>query len=166
MSKSSALLTKTLVEEAVRLVTPAIHEIIKLDSNRNVIYIAVFGPLADNQEQPIWQGAVGEQNKDKWAKDYSEFALAKATVTLQTGLPSHIVQHEFAHLYVEGDFKFGGSEIRKGIIVGASGLAWRRDYAVSAMLAAVIDALVKGAFDAEYARRALFIGALEEKPAN
>jgi hypothetical protein len=164
MTKSSALLTKALVEEAIRLVTPAINEIIKLDPKRNIIYIYVFGPLAGDQDQPTWQGAVGEQDQSKWTKDYSKAALAKAAVSLQTGLPSHMVQHEYAHLYVEGDFKYGGSEVRKGIVVAASGLAWHHDYAVSAMLAAVIDALVKGAFDAEYLRKALFIGAPEENP--
>jgi len=157
MSKS-AFMTPELVGEAVRLVTPAIHEIIKLDPKRNAIYIYVFGPLADDLDQPVWQGAVGEQDRSKWAKDYSKPALAKAAVSLRTGLPSHMVQREYAHLYVNGDFKYGGSEVRKGIIVAASGLAWHHDYAVSAMLAGAIDGLVKGKFDAEYARKTLFIG--------
>jgi hypothetical protein len=157
----SALITPSLVLQAVELTTPTIESIIKLDPKRNVIYMVVPDPVvaAAREYEPLWSGAIGEQNRDQWANPYDEFATEKVKLTIRTGLPSHLVQHDFAHIYIAGDFKYGGSENRKGIIVGASGLAWHHDYTVSAIVAATIDGLVKGAFEAEYARKPYLIGA-------
>ncbi len=157
----SALLTSGLVQKAMEIIAPSIENLIRIDPTRKVIFIVVLDPVAaaENRWEPLWQGAIGEQDQSKWARPYNEFAVKKTQVTLRTRMPSHVVQHDLAHLYAKGDFKYGGSEYRNGIVVGASGLAWHLDYAASSMTAGLLDAMVKGAFEIEYAKKdAHFIG--------
>ena len=123
-----------------------------------MLYVVVPGPMASAEKgKPVvlWEGAIGEPNKKKWQRDYAQFAHAKAAVTFRTGMPAHKVLRDFPHLYKKGDFKFGGSEIRNGIIVAASGLDWHFDFMVSGAIAAMCHGLCLRVAEANCERHAL-----------
>lgn len=182
---NSALLTKALVAQVAEILRPSIEKIIALDPRRNVAYVIVPDPvityatakeyyavehtppgIIQNPGTFLWEGAFGEQDRTEWANPYDKFAAAKTEISWRTGLPSHLVQRDYPHLYRHRDFKFGGSVVYKGIIVGTSGLAWQHDLAVSGMFATTLHAFCIGAFETEFARKPYFIGELDSKPAN
>jgi len=163
--KKSALLTPELAAQAVEILRPSIETLIKNQNGRLVIYIVILDPVAAAKGvyEVLWEGPIGEANTDKWPKSYNEFAHAKTRVTFQTRLPSHLVRFHAPYMYQNGDFKFGGSDIRENLITGSSGLDWHHDYLVSATINATLHALCLGAIGTESSP--LFIGqpAAEQK---
>lgn len=177
---ASALFTKAIVERAINLIRAGVTEdFIKQGKDRVVAYVVVLNPTLPFQFQylrsgpsetrvdarlPIlWEGAIGEQDRSKWPRKYDQFARAKALVSWRTGLPSHVVQRDYPHMYEGGDFKYGGSTIVNGIIVATSGLDWNHDLAVSGMVASACHALTIGAFEKEFAGPDFYIRG-EEQP--
>jgi hypothetical protein len=153
---SSAFLTKEVVEQAVGMIKPGIEALIKSEK-KVVLYIVVLDPAAGSKAV-LWEAAIGDPDRKQWPRDYAHFAHSKADLTYRTGLPAHLVLRNAPHLYQEGDFKFGGSEIRNGLIVAASGLDWHLDYMISGAIAAMCHGLVIGLLEKEYARDTHFIG--------
>ena len=168
--RQSALLTTALVEQALSILRPSIEGIIKIDPVRMVACSVVLNPIVpclvgQGAVPPVlWQGFVGEENRNKWPNPYNEFALAKAQLSWRTGLPSHLVQRDRPFLFEGGDFKFGGSIVFNGIVVATSGLAWHHDLWISGMIASACYALSIGAFEAELARKPYFVGQSEPGP--
>jgi hypothetical protein len=154
---ASAFLTKELVEQAVGFLKPGIEALIRQEK-KVVIYIVVLDPAAAPQKQVLWEAAIGNPDKKSWPRDYAHFAHAKAELTLRTGLPAHLVLRSAPHLYREGDFKFGGSDTRHGIIVAASGLDWQHDLMVCGAVISMCYGLVLRSSEAEYAKDTHFIG--------
>ncbi len=157
----AALLTKLMVEAAVDILKPGVENLIK-STNRVVAYIYVLDPIQDrsmsSEPVQIWGGSIGLTDRLQWPKPYSEYAWKKADLTWKTQLPSHLVQRDAPYLFEEGDFKYGGSEYRNGIIVATSGLEWHHDYLVSASLAAILHAMAIGAFETELKKESYYIG--------
>jgi hypothetical protein len=153
---SSAFLTRSVVERAVALIQPGVEALIKSEK-RSVLYIVVLDPAAA-AKTVLWEGPIGDPDRKNWQRDYAHFAHSKADLTHRTGLPAHLILRNAPHLYQEGDFKFGGSDIRNGIIVAASGLDWHLDYAVSGAIAALCHGFILGSSEKEYARDTHFIG--------
>ena len=158
---ASAFLTKEIVEQAVNMIRPGVLGLINREG-KLVLYVVVLDPAAKSGQAPgkavLWEAAIGEQNRKRWPRNYAQFALAKAELTLRTGLPAHLILRDAPHHYQKGDFKFGGSDIRNGIIVAASGLDWYHDYMVSGAVAAMCHGLVLAAAEKEYALDTHFIG--------
>src|SRR5262245_55264050 len=152
---ASAFLTKAVVEQAVGIVKPGIEALIKSEK-KVVLYVVVLDPTAATKTV-LWEAAIGDADRKKWQRDYAHFAHSKAELTLRTGLPAHLILRSSPHLYQKGDFKFGGSDIRNGIIVAASGLDWHLDFMLSGAIASICHGLVIGLAEKEYARNAHFI---------
>lgn len=87
----------------------------------------------------LFQARANEDHPD--AEKYDEIALAKATVTVETGLPSRKVQQDAPHLYEAGQTKWGGSAIQDGLIVAFSGVQAVFDEAISKNMIAWIIAI-------------------------
>lgn len=162
---NSFLLTPELVARVGEILRPSIEEIIEIDPSRFVAHVVVIEPTTrpsqyiDDSVPILWQGSFGKQKQKLWPYPYDEFARRKAVLSWRTGLPSHIVRFVKPHLFEEGDFKFGGSIVFEGIIVGTSGLAWQHDLMISGMMATGCYALSIGASLAELDRKPYFIGA-------
>jgi hypothetical protein len=154
---ASAFLTKEVVERAVGMIKPGIEALIKSEK-KAVLYAVVLDPTAAPAKAVLWEAAIGEPDRKKWQRDYCHFAHCKAELTLRTGLPAHLVLRNAPHLYQKDDFKFGGSEIRNGLIVAASGLDWHLDLAISGAIAAICHGFLLGLSEKEYAKDTHFIG--------
>ena len=156
---ASAFLTKEVVERALGMIKPGIEALIKSEK-KVVLYLVVLDPAESKAgaKTVLWEGAIGDSDRKKWPRDYCHFAHSKAELTLRTGLPAHLVLRNAPHLYREGDFKFGGSDIRNGIIVAASGLDWYLDLMISGAIAAMCHGFVIGLSEKEYAKDTHFIG--------
>ena len=66
------------------------------------------------------------------AATYRPVALAKANLSWRTGLPSREVQQN-PHLYEIDDVKWGGSVVKRGLVVAFSGVQAVFDEAIAAM---------------------------------
>jgi len=157
---SSAFLTKAVVEQAVGIIKPGVEALIKSEK-KVVLYVVVLDPTATTKTV-LWESAIGDPDRKKWPRDYAHFAHSKAGLTFRTGLPAHLILRNAPHLYQAGDFKYGGSDIRNGIIVAASGLDWHLDFMISGAIAAICHGLVIGLSEKEYARNSHFIGGPED----
>lgn len=162
---SSAFLTKGIVEKAMHVITPGVQEqYIEQVKGRMVAWIVVVDPTiqyAEERDMPIlWEGYIGEGIRSRWPenRDYQRFARAKAALSWRTGFPSHVVIRDHPELLQKGDFKFGGSVVHNGIVVGTSGLDWQHDLAVSGMIAVNCHALCIRAGEEALTKKALFIG--------
>lgn len=158
---SSAFLTKAVVEEVLGLMKPCIEALIKREK-KIVLYMVVLDPAASGKTV-LWEGAFGDPDRKKWPRDYAQFAHAKAELSLRTGLPAHLVLRSAPYLYREGDFKFGGSEVRNGLIIAASGLDWHHDFMICGAVASMCHGLVLRYSETEYAKDTHFIGETPEK---
>ncbi|MCL2869445.1 hypothetical protein FWF48_01380 [Candidatus Saccharibacteria bacterium] len=82
--------------------------------------------------------------KAKDAAKYRELALAKAFVSLKTGMASSLVQTQYPYLYDAGDTKWGGSTIMPGgIIIGFSGVQAVFDEMIAEWMASAIRAIYR-----------------------
>jgi len=89
---------------------------------------------------------------------YKRVALSKAEISWETGLPSHIAQQVYPHLFRLGQTKWGGSAVYFGIVVSCSGLSWQWDWAFSGIVAANLHALCIGGMRAMLESEAAFFG--------
>ncbi|MDP3962330.1 MAG: hypothetical protein Q8Q03_00465 [bacterium] len=156
----SALLTEEMVEAAVAILRPGIESLIK-STNRMVVWTVVLDPgvtrFDATRPSVLWSGGIGELDQSKWPRKYDLLAGDKVGLTWRTDLPSHLVQRDAPYLFRKGDFKYGGSEYRNGLIVGSSGLEWHHDYLVSASLAAMLQAMTIGVSDKIYPKDNIYI---------
>lgn len=140
----SALLTRNIVEQAVAILRPGIEEFIK-QQKRVAAAMVVLNPLVGFETEGVilWEGTFGEQDKSKWpnGERFDLNARKKALVSLRTGLPTHLVQQNRPHMYIDGDFKYGGSAVFEGIITAMSGLAWEHDLMYSNAAASLCHGL-------------------------
>ena len=160
---SSALLTREVVERAVRLLRPMVEEeFIKNEKGRCVAAICVFDPTVEyfrpdlapiangNPSLPIlWEGLIGETDTSKWpvGRDYRVFARLKATIAWKTRKATHLIQRNQPHLYSTGDFKYGGGTFFEDIPIGTSGLKWQKDLATSNSLGSLLHAFCLESFE-------------------
>ena len=90
-------------------------------------------------------------------------AIKKATLSWRTGFTAQFVKAEVPHLYEAGDFKYGGSAVVSGIVVGASGFTEELDAHFAERLGETCYTLVLEAARAEYAKPQLHILETEAK---
>lgn len=75
---------------------------------------------------------------------YLSIATQKAELSLRTGLPSSVVQHQYPYLYQEGDTKWGGSTVLPGgVVVAFSGVQAVYDEMFAEMMASAIKGLCR-----------------------
>lgn len=74
-------------------------------------------------------------------KKYERFALEKARVSWETGLPSRTVQQDAPFLYRPGMVKWGGSVIEHGLVVAFSGVQEVFDVAIAGTMLRWVVAL-------------------------
>jgi hypothetical protein len=149
--RESRLLSPETVQTAVDILRPGIENLIR-KQNRVALAVVVLNgnvPYTDGADLPeIWRGVIGEQDTSKWnGKNYMQNAGLKAALTWRTGLPAHVVLRTHPALLEMGDFKFGGSDIRPGIIAATSGMLWYHDLAVASAIVGMCEALTIGAFE-------------------
>lgn len=92
------------------------------------------------ENAPLFKGHIGKEDDNF---QYTWIAIAKAMVSVRTGLPSRQVQQEAPHLYFEGDTKLGGSVVRNGLVVAFSGIQAVFDEMIAGWMADTIIALCR-----------------------
>lgn len=79
--------------------------------------------------------------RDKWMLNYEMVATQKGWVSIETGLPSSIVQQRYPYLYKEGMVKWGGTAVGMGgLVVAFSGLKQEYDEMIAEMMLSAITA--------------------------
>ena len=128
-------LNENLCQLAWELVKPLVikaagNSIIK--RRAGTIVVCRPGQSPGDQLEVLFMAQVDSNYPD--AAEYSEIALAKARVSLRTGLPSRTVQQDAPHLYESGMTKWGGSVIENGLIVAFSGVEAIFDEAIASTM--------------------------------
>lgn len=127
----SSLLTPERVEKAMKMIRGTFVGL--MDSRqvkRRALHIVVLDPTALFSSGLTFEAVILLEHsffKEQWEEPFNEFARAKAKLSWRTGLDSHAVQQRCPHLYGSGDIKYGGSVVRDGLIVAASGVEWYFD---------------------------------------
>lgn len=111
-------------------------------------YIHAITP--DGEIQPeffdlvLWEHCIGDP-EDPDIKKYMQIARAKAFTSYLTGMPSHLVQQGYPHLFVPGMTKWGGSAVSGTgpirLISSFSGVQWNFDQMFSEMMNSAVTAL-------------------------
>ena len=164
----SALLTRELVEEAFKIVRPEIEKYLSAQTKYIALCLVVLDPTATvarvAHPKVLWHGTAGEEDTSKWnGKTWPMNAIKKATLSWRTGFTAQFVKAEVPHLYEAGDFKYGGSAVVSGIVVGASGFTEELDAHFAERLGETCYTLVLEAARAEYAKPQLHILETEAK---
>lgn len=147
---SSHLLTRELAARAVELALPMLRAAAADDAvnQSGVLYVVITNPLRGPQacasfdEAVVYEQGIGRP-RSEWDADYAGFARAKAQLSWQTGLDSHVVQTLQPQLLREGDTALWGSVNLGGIVVGVSGNEAAYDEAFAGAVALLARALVK-----------------------
>lgn len=147
---SSHLLTREVAARAVELALPMLRAAVADEAvnQSGVLYLVITDPLhgpqaCDNFEDAIvYEQGIG-RSPPEWDADYAGFARAKARLSWQTGLDSHVVQTLQPQLLREGDTALWGSVNLGGIVVGVSGNEAAYDEAFAGTVAMLARALVK-----------------------
>ena len=157
---SSFLLTKQTASLAVEMSLPTLDTWLQWGyiDHTNIV-VVVLDPTITQKAGYEFQEAVlhTAEHGDPKAK-YKRVALSKAEVSWETGLPSHVAQQIYPHLYRMGYTKWGGSAVYYGIVVSCSGLSWQWDWAFSSIVAANIHALCIGGMRAMLESEMTFFG--------
>lgn len=88
-------------------------------------------------EQAVMKAVLTEHSIDRanWDLDLETLARKKAAVCWEHGKDSHIVQQQMPYLYHEGDNKYAGAVVHKGITVSTAGVEWYYDEMFAALIA-------------------------------
>ena len=134
-----AWLTEEICAAAWRIVLPMVEQAWGTAiTNKLAGTIVVLDPY---NGQVLFQCRVRVDHRD--AEKYDQIALAKATVSWETGLPSRQVQQDAPHLFLPGMTKWGGSAIEHKLVVAFSGVQAVYDEAIAASMLAWIIALCR-----------------------
>lgn len=163
-SRGSHFVTAELAARAVEMALPLIERAMqqRFVGESGFLFIVVMQPTlspanASFDEAILYEHAVGDRSK--WDADYAAFARAKARISWNTGLDSHVVQTQRAHLLEPDDTILWGSVVVDGIVVGVSGANAYYDEAFAGTVAMCLRALVKDA--REHYREGLFLQAAD-----
>jgi hypothetical protein len=165
-SIQTPLLTGEMAIEAVQLYRPMIEGFLGKYPDRVAAHVVVLDPSVPLEEAVesaiLYQETFGEKDRSKWpqGREYDMYALHKAALSRDTGLPGHIVIRDRPHLLSRNDFKYPGSENRNDIVVATSGLKyWWEDYIISAGIASALQSICIGNAESELAKAGdLFFG--------
>jgi hypothetical protein len=145
---SSHFLTREIAARAVELAGPmlraAAHD--GAVNQSGVLYLVVTDPLRGPQACASFEEAILHEQgfgrpPSEWDADYAGFARAKARLSWQTGLDSHVVQVLQPHLLRRDDTALWGSVNLDGIVVGVSGNEAAYDEAFAGAVAMLARAL-------------------------
>ncbi|MES2215677.1 MAG: hypothetical protein V4481_00060 [Patescibacteria group bacterium] len=160
MQRNSGILSKEMAEAAVAILRPGIEQLIK-DQNRMAVAIVILDPAGvaayqgPQDDLPILlETVIGNPDRTQWKSKFDESARKKATISLRTRMSTHLVAADQPYLFENGDFKYGGSDVRGYQITASGGLAWEYDYLISAALNAIMQALSLAAMRIERENKA------------
>lgn len=145
---TSHLLTRELAARAVELALPMLRAAVGDDAvnQSGVLYLVITDPLRGPQAGVSFGDAIVHEQgigrpPAEWDADYAGFARAKALLSWQTGLDSHVVQALQPQLLRAGDTALWGSVNLGGIVVGVSGNEAAFDEAFAGTVAMLARAL-------------------------
>ena len=104
-------------------------------------HVLVGGEAAEAPGQAVGDEQGFGRPPSEWDADYAGFARAKARLSWQTGLDSHVVQVLQPHLLRRDDTALWGSVNLDGIVVGVSGNEAAYDEAFAGAVAMLARAL-------------------------
>lgn len=139
-----AALARRAVEMALPMIALALTD--KEVSGKGVLSIIVMDPAARVRDghfddAVLLEHAIGDP--ESWDVDHAGLARAKARLSWETGLDSHVVQAARPHLLRQEDTLLWGSVCLDGIVVAASGAHPWFDEAFAIAVAGNLRALAK-----------------------
>lgn len=142
----SYLLTPELARQAVDQILPSVHAMMASGfTNRKSLHIVVLDPTVKHAPNRSVLDALRFEyslgNHKDWDYPFDEIAWAKAAISWETGLPSHLVQTRAPFLYRRGHTIFGGSAVLDGLVVACSGIKWYDDQRIAEWVASACRAL-------------------------
>lgn len=147
---SSHFLNRDIAARAVELAAPMLRTAAgdAAVNQSGVVYLVITDPLRGPHACASFEDAIVHEqgfgrSPAEWDADYAGFARAKARLSWQTGLDSHVVQALRPHLLREGDTALWGSVNLDGIVVGVSGNEAAYDEAFAGAVALLARALAR-----------------------
>jgi len=136
----SAILTEELVREAIKIVKPAIDQLLASAdlAKRSALAVVVLDPI---NGLSIYNGIFGTVPPSEWERDYAGIANAKASTAYQTHLDTGVGVFLEPHMLHKGHARYQGGVIFHGIAVGVSGIQSYLDEMVAYMIAAACRGL-------------------------
>jgi len=146
----TGLLDQKIAREAADLIRPVILGMMEREKvERKTLALVVLSPHARygtfiNVEDAILHEEIIGQPRQTWetGRTYDAYARGKAAITWRTGMTSREVIESHPHLLIQGDAKYAGSAIYRGIITAASGVEDHYDEMFAGMYAVTCHGLV------------------------
>lgn len=129
--------------KALKIVRPSIENMI-IANGAVGGHLAVFFPRPLHLP-PNYDGDFHESfYQDVWDLPYETLAINKGEVSLDTGLPSSVVQQRYPYLYERGWVKWGGTAVgERGLVIAFSGLKQEFDEMISEMYLSALTAVCR-----------------------
>jgi hypothetical protein len=136
-----SLVTGAIAQEAIRLGTPTIEELLKRYGTGHDLYLLAARRNSDGTHQELAEKFFG--SIEVCEATYKPIAHGKASISASTGLSSREVQLMRPELIEPGDVIYWGSVIQGDIIVSASGVQAFNDEAIATIVMTLIMALLQ-----------------------
>ena len=156
----SVLADRQAAMQAVEMLMPmfasALHDQTVGDSG--CLHVVIMDPARTPADSSFEEAILYEfslPDPREWDADYGAFARAKARISWETGMDSHLVQTCQPHRLRAGHTTLWGSVARDGIVVGVSGANPWFDEALAGCVAHCLKAIAQ--HRARAAREKLFL---------
>lgn len=153
----SHFLTKEVAEQALALVKPVFDTVSSNGLNppdRINLHVVVLEPGTD---LILVEESWGE-DPETWTLPYEEIATSKALLCFKNKMNGRDIRNNAPWLHVVGNTRYVGGIYEDGLVVAASGLKDWWDEAISRMVIAAIQAIIRGQVDSIPADASAFLG--------
>ncbi len=137
---------KTLAEEAIRVIRPAITVLLNEKAKRRDMHVVVMDPTKKPWETGFEEAILYEcsfSDKSNWENPYDELARAKAKQAWRDGKGNMHKHLNAPATLSSGDVTFYGSFEYEGVIVAASGIEPWFDVLVSGWIVLTVQQLAQ-----------------------